>query len=129
MSVSLETPRAWLVSSDNFPSQASSIIWKNHKKYQRKNAQNSDKTIYCQCVSANKVILSYLISYQILGTRSCTIIYYLKCKHIAFITYYSKLETQVIVVLNSFKKFSENPIDIEIDDYKTGIGKPIAIYS
>ena len=43
MSISLATPRACLVSSDNFPPQASSMIWKIFtKKDQRKNAQNSD---------------------------------------------------------------------------------------
>ena len=42
MSISLATSRACLVSSDKFPSEASSIIWKK----QRKNAQNSDKLTY-----------------------------------------------------------------------------------
>ena len=46
MSISLAKPHACLLSSDNFPSQASSMILKIiTKKDQRKNAQNSDNDV------------------------------------------------------------------------------------
>ena len=52
LSISLAMPRAALVSSDNFLSQASSMIWKViTKKNQRKNAQKSDKGVYLVKIS------------------------------------------------------------------------------
>ena len=51
MSISLATPPAYFVSSDNFPTRASSMIIT--KKDQRKNAQNSNNHLYSVFFTGN----------------------------------------------------------------------------
>ena len=52
MSISLATPRASLVSSDNFPSQASSMIWKIITKKKFKGKMNE---IAIVCFTLDKI--------------------------------------------------------------------------
>ena len=70
MSISLATPRACLVSSDNFPSQASSMIWKIiTRKDQRKNAQKKsiidDSFSYLRGVNPKHINRLHLICFVI----------------------------------------------------------------